>query len=76
VAIKKINLLQQSTSELLKEIQIMRDKKNPNIVTYLDSYLVDRELWLVMEYMDGHSLTDVIIETRMGEEQIAAVCRE
>ncbi|XP_027512645.1 serine/threonine-protein kinase PAK 1-like [Corapipo altera] len=76
VAIKKINLLQQSTRELLKEIRIMRDKKNPNIVTYLDSYLVGTELWLVMEYMDGHSLTDVITETRMGEKQIAAVCKE
>ncbi|NXP21879.1 PAK1 kinase, partial [Scytalopus superciliaris] len=76
VAIKKINLQQQSPKELLKEILVMRDQKNPNIVSYLDSYLVSKELWLVMEYMDGHSLTDIVIKTRMGEGQLAAVCRE
>ncbi|NWV85771.1 PAK3 kinase, partial [Dasyornis broadbenti] len=40
------------------------------------SYLVNEELWLVMEYMDGHSLTDVISKMAMSEGQIAAVCRE
>ncbi|NXG25818.1 PAK1 kinase, partial [Grallaria varia] len=76
VAIKKINLKKQSTKELLKEILVMRNKKNPNIVTYLDSYLVGKEFWLVMEYMDGHTLMDVVTKMRMGERQIAAVCRE
>ncbi|NWS27790.1 PAK3 kinase, partial [Polioptila caerulea] len=40
------------------------------------SYLVGKDLWLVMEYMDGGTLSDVIYETRMSEGEIAAVSRE
>lgn len=40
------------------------------------SYLLDEELWLVMEYMDGGSLHDVIREIRLAEGEIAAVSRE
>ncbi|CAN8179426.1 unnamed protein product [Coccothraustes coccothraustes] len=77
VAIKKISLVQESGSELcLNEIQVMRGNRHANLVKYLDSYLVDEELWLVMEYMDGGSLHDVIRETRMAEGEIAAVSRE
>ncbi|XP_032940491.1 serine/threonine-protein kinase PAK 3-like [Catharus ustulatus] len=77
VAIKKISLLQESSNELcVKEIQVMRDNKNANLVTYVDSYLVHEELWLVMEYMDGGSLHDIIREARMVEGEIAVVSRE
>ncbi|NXX46260.1 PAK1 kinase, partial [Tricholaema leucomelas] len=77
VAIKKINLHQQRRKELiLNEIQIMRENHHANIVNYLDSYLVNNELWLAMEYLDGGSLFDVVTVVCMDEGHIAAVCRE
>ncbi|NXH24828.1 PAK3 kinase, partial [Myiagra hebetior] len=77
VAIKKINLQGQGRKQVtVNEIMVMKNNRNPNVVNYLDSYLVDDELWLVMEYMDGGSLHDVISKTYLSEDEMAAISRE
>jgi len=44
----------------------MRDYPHPNIVEMYGSYLVGDELWVVMEFLEGGSLTDIITHTRLG----------
>ncbi|XP_053859135.1 serine/threonine-protein kinase PAK 3-like isoform X2 [Vidua macroura] len=77
VAIKKINLQELRKKELrVNELMVMKTNMNPNLVNYLDSYLVDGQLWLAMEYMDGGTLSDVISETYLSEDEMAAISRE
>ncbi|KCV72049.1 STE/STE20/PAKA protein kinase [Fonticula alba] len=79
VAIKQMKLEQQPKKELIvSEIAVMRNAQQENIVNYINAFLVndDADLWVVMEYMEGGSLTDVVTTTIMTERQIATVCRE
>ncbi|KAI9501292.1 kinase-like domain-containing protein [Coemansia spiralis] len=78
VAIKQMDLSKQPRKELLvNEILVMKESRHANIVNYIESFLLNSsDLWVVMEYMEGGALTDVIDNNKMTEVQIATVCRE
>ncbi|XP_075233080.1 serine/threonine-protein kinase PAK mbt [Lycorma delicatula] len=77
VAVKKMDLKKQQRRELLfNEVVIMRDYHHPNIVEMYESFLVGDELWVVMEFLEGGALTDIVTHARMDEEQIATVCKQ
>ncbi|KAL8713715.1 MAG: hypothetical protein Q9220_002241 [cf. Caloplaca sp. 1 TL-2023] len=80
VAIKQMDLRNQPRKELIvNEIIVMKESSHPNIVNFLDSFLQEgnNELWVVMEYMEGGALTDVIDNNKqITEAQIATICNE
>jgi serine/threonine-protein kinase CLA4 len=78
VAIKQMDLANQPRKELIvNEILVMKESQHPNIVNFLDSYLVrGNELWVVMEFMEGGALTDVIDHNTLSEDQISCICLE
>jgi len=82
IAIKQMNLAaqQKNIKLLLTEIDIMKNSNHKNIVHYFDSYIVDEKyLWVVMEYMSGGCLTDILEQfdtVQMNERMIAHVCKE
>ncbi|KFB40935.1 P21-activated kinase, pak [Anopheles sinensis] len=77
VAVKQMDLRKQQRRELLfNEVVIMRDYHHPNIVETYSSFLVNDELWVVMEFLEGGALTDIVTHSRMDEEQIATVCKQ
>jgi serine/threonine protein kinase len=64
---------------LITEISIMKTSHHPNIVDYNDSYIIGDQIWVVMEFMGGGCLTEVLEQfdyIQMTEVQIALVCHE
>ena len=80
VAIKQMDLRSQPRKELIvNEIIVMKESRHDNIVNFLDAFLQEDtfELWVVMEFMEGGALTDVIDNNAsISEDQIATICYE
>ena len=78
VAIKQMDLSSQPRKELIvNEIMVMKESQHANIVNFLDAHLRgNSDLWVVMEYMEGGALTDIIDNNTLTEEQISTICFE
>ena len=61
--IKKVNLKnldEENLKYVMMEVQIMKKIRHPNIVRYYGSKIVDDELHILMEYVNGGDLADLI----------------
>ena len=74
LAAVKIIPVEQDADEVSREIETLKQCDAPNIVKYFGSVSKDGELWIIMEFCEGSSLSD-IMEARgrcLNEAQIAA----
>ncbi|CAF3688320.1 unnamed protein product [Rotaria sordida] len=77
IAIKRMLWSKQPRKELIVgEILVMKNCRFRSIVNFLDCYLRPNELWIVMEYMNGGQLTQIVEQTVLDEGQMAAVTKE
>jgi len=72
----KIVPVSTDIESLRKEISILKQCKSPYIVQYFGSYLKESDLWLVMEYCNAGSVSDLIQITKrtLTELEIASIC--
>jgi serine/threonine protein kinase len=78
VTTKEMDLAHQPRREpSVNEILVMKESQYPDIVNFLESYLVkSNDLWMVMEFMEGGALTNIIEHTAMEEDQISCISFE
>ena len=77
VAVKQMSLRRQQRRELtFNEVVMMREFRHPSIVSLLDCHLVEEHLWIVMEFMEGGNLTDIVTTVRLNENEAAAICAQ
>jgi tRNA A-37 threonylcarbamoyl transferase component Bud32 len=82
VAIKKmeVDLDDEIVYSLRREITIMKNFSHQNIVDYIDTFYLNNQIWLVMEYMAYGSLADIVEmfpqNIRMNESEIAYVAQQ
>lgn len=63
--------------ELMREIDVLRGSDHPCIVKYMETYLFQQTLWVVMEFCELGSLSDVRRKhAELDEQDIAEVLRQ
>lgn len=74
LAIKQVPV-DSDLQDIIKEISIMQQCDSAYVVKYYGSYFKNTDLWIVMEYCGGGSVSDImrIINRPLTEEEIAIV---
>lgn len=79
VAVKVINLdnVGDDLDEIQKEIRAMWDLQNsPHVTKVFGSFVVDDNLWIVMEFLGGGCIQDLRNRKELPEEAIAIILKE
>jgi hypothetical protein len=77
IAIKKLpHTTKKMKRTNFNEIGFLNSCKHSNIVKYYRSHLIDDEIWVVMEYMQGGTLAEAVERYSFAESSVAYVARE
>ena len=75
VAVKIIANDAEESDKIKSEIDILSRCDSPYIVGYFECFIKNRkEMWIVMEYCEGGSMTDLLSTNVLPEDSIRAVC--
>eukprot|EP01041_Mallomonas_annulata_P010512 gene10512-21921_t len=71
----KIIPSEEDMTQLEQEIDFLQRLKSPYVVSFIEGYLYDMELWIVMEYCAAGSLSDLYEATKtpLNEVQLRGV---
>ncbi|XP_015787635.1 serine/threonine-protein kinase 3-like [Tetranychus urticae] len=81
LAIKQVPV-ESDFGEIIKEISIMQQCDSPYVVKYYGSYFKSKtlgsDLWIVMEYCGGGSVSDImrLRKKTLSEEEIATILKD
>jgi p21-activated kinase 1 len=76
IAVKEMMLNEKNERILLDETRLMAGMSCPNIVGFHSAHRVGEVLWILMELMDGGSLTNIATFCECQEAHIAYFARE
>ncbi|RCK57511.1 Serine/threonine-protein kinase svkA [Candida viswanathii] len=78
VAIKQIDLEKDSTDllEINKEIQIISECRCKQITSYIGSFVKNYKLWVIMEFIDGGSIFELLKPGPIVDENVISYIME
>jgi serine/threonine-protein kinase 24/25/MST4 len=78
VAIKTVDLRDtiEDLEIIQQEIAFMTQLDSPYVTQYHGSYVVGNDLWIIMDYLGGGSVYDLLISEHFQEKHIAIVIKE
>lgn len=78
VAVKIINLeeAEEEIEEIRKEVTMLSECQSPYVTRYITSYTSGPELCIVMEFLGGGSVHDLLEDGPLDENYVAIILRE
>jgi len=77
IAVKKCSYVRETDKRVnLHEVFFLKNIKHPNIVKMYKAYLVEEEIWITMEFMEGGTLTEARKKQDFSATQISYISHE